>query len=76
MGYPEEGYVRPSKYGSRRIALVDVPHTIEAYTNKVITAATFTSLTEKGKTNTGAGVAQVDTLTLTGASGTATITLA
>lgn len=71
-----QGYIKASKYGSRRIALVDVPHPIEADTIEVITAATFTVLAEKGNSATGAAVAQVETVTLTGTSGTADITIA
>jgi len=72
----EEIYVRPSKYGSQLIALLDVPHAIEAHTIKVLTAATFTSLQELGDVETGAGVKQIEKLTLTGTSGTANVTVA
>lgn len=71
-----EGYDRQSKYGTRRIALTDVPHPIDAHTIEVVTAATFTLLQERGVTETGAAVAQVETVTLTGTSGTANITVA
>jgi len=71
-----EGYDRISNYGSRDIALADVPHDIEAHAIKVIVATTFTLLEEEGYSETGAGVAQIEEVTLTGTSGTATITLA
>lgn len=71
-----QGYVRASKYGSRDIALADVPHVIEAHAIRVVVEATFTLLEEDGYSETGAGVAQIEEVTLTGSSGTATITLA
>jgi len=69
-----EGYNRVSKYGSRRIAVTDVPHAIDAHVVEVITAATFTHLAENGNTAEDTPVAQVETVTVTGTSGTATIT--
>ena len=69
-----DGYTRTSKYGSRRIALVDVPHAIQAHVIEVVTAAIFTHLAENGNDAQDTPVAQVETVTLTGTGGTATIT--
>jgi len=69
-----EGYVRESKYGSRRIADTAY-HEIEAEVIEILTQATFSILEEEGNpiSGTTAAVAQVDTVTLTGTSGTGVI---
>jgi len=65
-----------SKTGSRRITVVDRFAEIDAECIEVQTAATFTSLSEDGFNTGGTGtpVAQVDTIVLSGTSGTANIT--
>lgn len=69
-----EGYNRESKYGSRRIADTGY-HKIEGHVIEIVTIATFTILEEEGNAQVdGAAVAQVDTVTLTGTSGTIGIT--
>ena len=69
-----EGHVRESKYGSRRIADTDY-YEIEAEVIQIITQATFSILEEEGNpiADTTSAVAQVDTVTLAGTSGTAII---
>lgn len=72
----EEVILIRSKYGSKKIATVDVPFYVEANVIEVTTAATFTYIQETGYIGYGAGVAQVDTVTLTGTGGTANISAA
>jgi hypothetical protein len=69
-----EGHVRESKYGSRRIAGTAY-HEIEAEVIEIITQATFTILEEEGNpiADDTAAVAQVETVTLTGTTGTGII---
>lgn len=68
-----QGYTRESKHGSRRIADTGY-HAIEGTVIEIITAATFTILEEAGNPKVdGAAAAQVDTVTLTGTSGTIVI---
>jgi hypothetical protein len=69
----QEVIARPSKYGSYKVADTDL-HYVKGTVIEIVTAATFTSLGEKGFDSTGAAQAQVDTVTLTGATGTANIT--
>ncbi|KKN85525.1 hypothetical protein LCGC14_0278480 [marine sediment metagenome] len=47
MGYIDEIYVRPSKYGSVKIGDTALT-TIEAHVIRIIVAATFTSLIDDG----------------------------
>jgi len=70
----EECYIIPSKYGSKKITDTGIFHSINAVTIEILTDATFTSLRELGYVEIGAGVAQVDTITLTGSEGTANVT--
>ena len=69
-----EGHVRESKYGSRRITDTAY-HQIEAEVIEIIVQATFSILEEEGNpiAGTTSAVAQVDTVTLTGTSGTGII---
>ena len=69
----QEVIARPSKYGSYKIADTDL-HYVKGTVIEIVTAATFTSLGEKGFDSTGAAQAQVDTVTLTGTVGTANVT--
>ena len=47
MGLHDEYYIRPSKYGSKKIADTDLT-TIEGHVILVLTDATFSSLTDDG----------------------------
>lgn len=69
-----EGYIRESKYGSKRIIDTN-EHVINAHVIEIVTAATFTILKEEGNpiSDTTASVAQVDTVTLTGTVGSGVI---
>jgi len=69
----DEFIMKPSKYGSKKVVTLDVPYIAKFDTIEVLTAATFTYLREDGYDGIGAGVAQVDTVTLAGESGTANI---
>lgn len=64
----DEVYIRPSKYGSVKIADTDAT-VIEAHTIRIIADAVIASLIDDGVPL----VKQVETVTLTGTSGTATI---
>jgi hypothetical protein len=72
----EEIVARSGLYGSKKVTTVNVPYIAKFDTIEVLTAATFTYLQEDGYDGIGAGVAQVDTVTLTGTSGTANISAA
>lgn len=72
----EEVLLIRSKYGSKKIATLNVPFYIDASVIEVTDAATFTYLQEFGYAEIGAGIAQVDTVTLTGTVGTANISAA
>ena len=68
-----QGYIKPSKYGSKRITDTNA-HVIEGNTIEVLVGATFTLLEEAGNPVTdGSSQAQVDTVTLTGTGGTGLI---